>query len=233
MFSKTKARLKLHDSLRGNRTNFTVVGCLLFKEWDTEDQQYYYWEEWELLGMDDYDSWVEYDHYNREVSTYEPVNFQEKLDPAHFRRGQEYELTDKDGNLCRVRVKEVGQGVIAKIIGKNTYQVFEGEKMIYATLKMTDASGRQSLITVEKYNNREYDAYRKVKLSKERQKALFGRVLTPFNWGLLGIIVFYAAIALIILLANLLDRKDGHDGGSSGSGASRSVFGGGSGGFGK
>ena len=39
MTRRTKARLKINDVLRGKRTNFRAVGCLLFKEDNPETKQ--------------------------------------------------------------------------------------------------------------------------------------------------------------------------------------------------
>ncbi|QWQ31691.1 hypothetical protein KOY49_01610 [Candidatus Minimicrobia vallesae] len=65
-------------------------------------------------------------------------------------------------------VDEVGIGEIMNIKGKNTYQVFPKELMAYATLRDTSAPKNRQLITIEKYNNREYDAYRKIQLERQR-----------------------------------------------------------------
>lgn len=223
---KTKARLKIGSILRGAKTNFRVEGCLLFREWDATDKRWYYWEEWELLGLENYDSWVEYDHYEKKVSLYEPVRFATVIDPKSFRAGQTFTLNDATGLVYNVRVKEVGEGEIVAIHGKNTYQVFEGERMTYATLQMTRQGGTsQQTVTVEKYNDREYDAYKKTTLSPQRQKRLFGRTIAPLPW------FEWIFIALVVLLVgwSLIDEYRNESSTSSG----RSVYGGSSGGLGK
>lgn len=236
MFGKrTRARLKIGDVLRGTKTNFRVAGCLLFREWDAADKTHYYWEEWELLGLENYDSWVEYDQHSREVSLYEPIRFTTAIDPSALRRGQEFELTGDDGMRYQVVVSEVGTGEIVKIQGKNTYQVFEGESMSYATLQL-QAEGAQLTrrVTVEKYNNREYDAYIKKPLTLQRQKALFGKTIAPLVWPWLLLLV---GGVMAVAAYNISQRPPRSDDGSQQSGGStvvpRSVHGGGSGGFGK
>ena len=126
-------------------------------------------------------------------------------------------------------VDEVGIGEIMNIKGKNTYQVFPKELMAYATLKDTSAPKNRQLITIEKYNNREYDAYRKIQLSNKEQKEMFGRTIKPIDWTTIIFIVIFIAI---ILFAFIFDNNsDSSNGG--GHGGSRSVYGGSSGGLGK
>ena len=60
MSAGTRARLSPGEQLRGEGRPLSVTGCLLFKEWDPEDRRHYFWEEWQLSGMDDYDTWVKY-----------------------------------------------------------------------------------------------------------------------------------------------------------------------------
>ena len=83
---RTKARLKINQILTGKKTNLRVVGCLLFREWDKKDKRFYYWEEWEITGLADYDSWVEYDHSDQTVSLYEPIRFTQTIDPTQLKR---------------------------------------------------------------------------------------------------------------------------------------------------
>ena len=126
-------------------------------------------------------------------------------------------------------VDEVGIGEIMNIKGKNTYQVFPKELMAYATLRDTGAPKNRQLITIEKYNNREYDAYRKIQLSDKEQKKMFGRTIKPIDWTtIIFIVIFIAIILFAFIFDNNSDNSNG--GGHCGS---RSVYGGSSGGLGK
>ena len=222
---RTKARLKINQILTGKKTNLRVVGCLLFLEWDEKKKRFYYWEEWEITGLADYDSWVEYDHSDQIVSLYEPIRFTKSIDPAQLEKGQSFTVSEQDGKDHTVVVDEVGVGEIVNIKGKNTYQVFPKELMAYATLKDTGAPKNRQLITIEKYNNREYDAYRKIQLSDKEQKKMFGRTIKPINWSTIIITIIIIAIFLFIFFFE--DNSDGGHGGA------RGVYGGSSGGFGK
>ena len=238
LIKRTKARLKLNQILRGKKTNFRVAGCLLFREYDAKEPAYYYWEEWELLGMENYDSWVEYDHYNREVAIYEPVRFyHDHIDPSNFKTGQTLDFEDPTEGKKTGAVQEIGEGEIIKIIGKNTHQVFEKEKMIDATLVVPNTKEK---ITIEKYNNREYDAYKKRVISKKEQKELFGKVLTPWNWGLIFKFIFWTLLGGFIFWNSFIlptlpcdPQTQTCERSSSGAYRHRSVFGGGGGGVGK
>ena len=98
--------------------------------------------------------------------------------------------------------------------------------MAYATLKDTGAPKNRQLITIEKYNNREYDAYRKIQLSDKEQKKIFGRTIKPINWSTIIITIIIITIFLFIFFF-----EDSNNGG--GHGGARGVYGGSSGGFGK
>lgn len=225
MMKRTKARLKINQILTGKKTNLRVVGCLLFREWSEKDKRFYYWEEWEITGLADYDTWVEYDHSDDVVSLYEPIRFTRPIDPQQLKKGQSFTLSEQGGTDHVVVVDEVGVGEIVNIKGKNTYQVFPKEMMAYATLRDSKAPKGRQLITIEKYNNREYDAYRKVKLDAKEQKRIFGRTITPINWWMIIFIVFIATAVIFTFLDN--SSSDGHSSGA------RGVYGGSSGGFGK
>lgn len=226
--TKTRARLKINQILTGEKTNARVVGCLLFREWDEKDKRFYYWEEWEVTGLRDYDTWVEYDHDEEEVSLYTPVRFTQAIDPQTLQKGQKMQLTDAQGNAHNVTVEESGVGQIIAIQGKNTYQVFEGEMMAYATLQ-TVIGGKKRRVTVEKYNNREYDAYYKVRLNDARQKQMFGRTIGPL-FTKEDVVAWILIIVFVLLMIGVSILFPDDDSGSSGS---RGVYGGSSGGFGK
>ena len=117
---RTKARLKINQILTGKKTNLRVVGCVLFREWDKKDKRFYYWEEWEITGLADYDSWVEYDHSDQTVSLYEPIRFTQAIDPTQLEKGQSFTVSEQDDKDHVVVVDEVGIGAIMNIKGKNT-----------------------------------------------------------------------------------------------------------------
>ena len=238
IFKKTIGRIKIGDILNGKKTRFRVEGCLVFEEKIVEkkyNQDFtltYRWEEWELVGFNNYDSWLEIDHYNRKVSIYEPVYFMEPIDPTNFKKGDTITLTEKGSEEQKtVYVEEVGEGTIIEIRGKNTFQVFKDEKMAYATLKQDG-----KLITIEKYNNREYDAYKKREITPKEQKELFGKVIIyEINWlaiCIVGILIFYA---IITILNTFFPSSSSSDSNSSGWGVytTRGIHGGGGGGLGK
>ena len=77
----TRGNLQVGDLLQGSAGALSVTGCLLFKEWDSQDHCFYYWEEWQLIGASNADTWVEVDHDPGEVLFYEPVRLQETIEP--------------------------------------------------------------------------------------------------------------------------------------------------------
>lgn len=109
MSAGTRARLSPGEQLRGEGRPLSVTGCLLFKEWDPEDRRHYFWEEWQLSGMDDYDTWVELDHYDGRVYLYEPLRFVEQLDPGSLHPGQILTLTSGT-DVYAARVVELARG---------------------------------------------------------------------------------------------------------------------------
>ena len=104
--------------------------------------------------------------------------------------------------------------------------------MAYATLKQDG-----KLITIEKYNNREYDAYKKREITRKEQKKLFGKVIYDPNWlviyYIVGILIFYAIITIFLNI--FFPSSSSSDSNSSGGGVytTRGIHGGGGGGVGK
>ena len=138
MSAGTRARLSPGEQLRGEGRPLSVTGCLLFKEWDPEDRKYYFWEEWQLSGMDDYDTWVELDHYDGRVYLYEPLRFVEQLDPGSLHPGQILTLTSGT-DVYAARVVELGAGVLHETVGATSCRLARGEEMGYAEVELTDA----------------------------------------------------------------------------------------------
>ena len=107
--------------------------------------------------------------------------------------------------------------------------------MAYATLKQDG-----KLMTIEKYNNREYDAYKKREITRKEQKKLFGTVIYETNWlviyCIVGILIFYAIITILnTFLSIFFPSSSSSDSNSSGGGVytTRGIHGGGGGGVGK
>lgn len=194
---RPKARLKRGDTFLGDKLSATAQGYVIYKEWDAQDRKNYYWEEWELTGFDDYDSWVEYDHYTRKITVYEPIDVPVDLDPQHLKTGQSIQTTI-NGKIENLYVREVGTGIVERREGTLTHHVFEGEPMMYAEIAY--AGG---IVSVEKYNEKEYDVYKGIVLSKKQQKKMFGRTLQPLwireNWPTALVITFFAGIFIVPL----------------------------------
>lgn len=202
MFSGTKARMKIGQQLIGKKIAATVQGYVLYKEYDQEDKKFYYWEEWELTGFNDYDSWIEYDHYTKKVTLYEPVDVGMQLDPAQLQTNQLF-TAPVNGKPMQLHVKEVGAGVVAKKEGTLTYHVFKGDVVAYAEIY-----SELGTISVEKYNDKEYDVYLGQVLSSAQQKEMLGRVVGPSwlstHWqSVLGWVVF-GPIIILLMFADAL-----------------------------
>lgn len=182
---RPKARIKIGNIFRGNKVNAVAQGYVIYKEWDATDKKNYYWEEWELTGFNDYDTWIEYDHYTRKVTMYEPYSVGPgvNLDPAVLQAHQTIE-TVVDGKSVTLNIKEIGTGTVARREGTLTHHVFESESLQYAEI-----SYRGGVMSVEKYNNKEFDVYKGKVLSKKLQKELLGRQVQPLwikdNWATL------------------------------------------------
>ena len=195
---RPKARLKIGRSYNGKKSSFIAQGVVVFREWDPMDKRYYYWEEWELTGFEDYDSWVEYDHYTKKISIYEPIDIVERIEARNLRKGQNVTLT-VDRVPTTGRVKESGIGTVAYLKGKMSYQLFKDDVIHYATIK----TGDRKEISVEDYKinqKNEKDYYAGRVLSKKQQKSLFGKTLKPINWAAVWWALFFGLIILLPLI---------------------------------
>jgi len=172
----TRANLQVGDMLQGSAGNLSVRGCLLFKEWDTRDRCFYYWEEWQLIGGSNADTWVELDHDPGEILFYEPVRLQEAIEPWALAVGQRLQLTIS-GAPHQALVEEVTTGTLENVIGSPVCPLNIGEIMTYVELRLTDPAGVTSRLTIDSHRFRDLLAYRKTTLSSAQQKQLFGRVL--------------------------------------------------------
>ena len=176
---KPKARLKIGKSYSGKKSSFIAQGVVVFREWDPKDRKYYHWEEWELTGFSEYDSWVEYDHYTRKVTIYEPVSVLEQYSAAELEAGQSIQLTVEDKPMVGT-VKEVGLASVDYLKGKMSYQLFKDDLFQYATVRTEKGE-----ISIEDYkvnNKMEKDFYLGRRLTKAQQKRMFGKSLHPIEW---------------------------------------------------
>ena len=246
----TRANLQVGDMLQGSAGTLSVRGCLLFKEWDTEDRCFYYWEEWQLIGGSNADTWVELDHDPGEILFYEPVRLQEAIEPWALTVGQRLQLTI-NGTPHQAFVEEVTTGTLENAIGSPVCPLNIGETMTYVELRLTDPAGVTSRLTIDSHRFRDLLAYRKTPLSTAQQKQLFGRVLcnsrpvagrTGRNIGC----AIVAAIVSVVLAVGLFsacssssrstggaDSTSTSDSNSSRTYRHRPVYGGGGGGVGK
>lgn len=243
MSAGTRARLSPGEQLRGEGRPLSVTGCLLFKEWDPEDRRHYFWEEWQLSGMDDYDTWVELDHYDGRVYLYEPLRFVEQLDPGSLHPGQILTLTSGT-EVYAARVVELGAGVLHETVGATSCRLARGEEMGYAEVELTDARGATSRVTFDSHGYRDLVSYRKRRLGRAEQRRLFGKAIAapaarsrPHRSVRSGIVWVVAALAILVLVMAIVQNtgagSHGSGGGGWGGGVGRPVYGGGGGGVGK
>ncbi len=164
-------------------------GVVVYGEWDPEDRTTYRWEEWEVLGYENLDFWVEYDHYTRKVTLYRPLDVREDLDPTHLRQGQQVVVTF-GGQQHTLAVSEVGVGTIEHLAGAFTYDLQMGQKVAYAELQ-----GSGYVLSVEKFDERVLDVYHGTVLDTAGQKAHFGRRVAPVSRNAKGLV---AAVVLLL-----------------------------------
>ena len=244
MSAGTRARLSPGEQLRGEGRPLSVTGCLLFKEWDPEDRRHYFWEEWQLSGMDDYDTWVELDHYDGRVYLYEPLRFVEQLDPGSLHPGQILTLTSGT-DVYAARVVELGAGVLHEVVGTTSCRLAQGEEMGYAEVELTDAQGATSRITFDSHGYRDLVSYRKRRLGRAEQRRLFGKAIAAptarpgsgsdqsVNSGIVWVMVMLVIMIVIIAIAQHADGSGSSGSGGGSGGVVRPVYGGGGGGVGK
>ena len=247
----TRANLQVGDMLQGSAGALSVRGCLLFKEWDTEDRCFYYWEEWQLIGGSNADTWVELDHDPGEILFYEPVRLQETIEPWALTVGQRLQLTI-NGAPHQALVEEVTTGTLENAIGSPVCPLNVGETMTYVEVRLTDPAGVTSRLTIDSHRFRDLLAYRKTPLSTAQQKQLFGRVLynrRPVGGEMNRKVIrgaFVGAIVSVALVIGMFsscspnrqfsggaDSTSTSDTGSSRTYRHRPVYGGGGGGVGK
>lgn len=174
MAPRPKARMTLGKHLIGSPPWRSLPqGVVVYGEKDPADGVTYHWEEWEVLGYENLDLWVEYDHHTRDVTLYRPVESEEALDPTRMRAGQIVTVTVA-GKKHRTKVSEVGVGTIASLDGSFTYDLTVGQRVAYAELRTQD-----TVLSLEKFDDRVIDLYQGTVLDVAGQKAHFGRRIAP------------------------------------------------------
>lgn len=213
--SKKKVRLSLNEKLTGSQGTYTVRGNLSLRAWDREDNRYYDWEEWELISFNKGNVWLECDHYNREVSLYEPIGMPEELpNPETLTVGERIRITLPDGSSVRAKVEEAAVGEITASEGTTRYDAHAGDKIAYAVLRYHDDDGVMRQLNIETYNGAELACYTKTILSEESQTLLFGKRLLPRSGkypGMLGVVAMILAVIAVVVIVSFIASKATED----------------------
>ncbi|MVA76798.1 hypothetical protein GC722_12305 [Auraticoccus sp. F435] len=203
--ARPKARMKLGRYLIGDPPWRSLPnGVAVYTERDPEDGRTYSWEEWELLGYEDLDFWVEYDHHSRQVSLYWPARSEPPVDPTRLRLHQQLDLT-VDGTPRRWVVREVGAGTIAFLDGAFTYDITTGQQVAYAELSEVGGPHRA---VVEKFDDRVIDTYAATTLDVKAQKHHFGRRVAPYDLRKLVVALLVLVVLGLGVLSSCLSPRD-------------------------
>ncbi|MHA7135067.1 hypothetical protein [Oerskovia turbata] len=202
----SKARMRLGKHLIGEPPWRSLPqGVVVYSEKDPSDGATHYWEEWEVLGYENLDFWVEYDHHSRDVTLYRPVESEEDLDPARMRKGQTVTVTIA-GKRRRPVVTEVGVGTIASLDGAFTYDLTVGQRVAYAELRAKDM-----VLSLEKFDDRVIDLYEGTVLDVAGQKAHFGKRVAPRRAAVNPLVAFGLVMVAGIGLFAACDATDDTD----------------------
>ena len=203
MAPRAKARMTLGKHLIGAPPWRSLPqGVVVYGEQDPSDGVTYYWEEWEVLGYENLDFWVEYDHYTRAVTLYRPAESTERLDPARMRKGQVVNVT-LSGRTYRTTVTEAGVGTIRSLDGSFTYDLTVGQPVAYAELRTNDM-----VLSLEKFDDRVIDLYHGTVLDVAGQKAHFGKRIAPRNVSVKAVGAFLAIGVLATMLFSSCGPRD-------------------------
>lgn len=202
---RPKARIKLGRYLIGDPPWRSLPnGVALYSERDPSDGKTYRWEEWELLGYENLDFWVEYDHYSREVSLYWPARSEPQLDPSRLQRHQQVDLR-VDGSLRRWSVVEAGVGTITELDGSFTYDITTGQQVAYAELR---EFGGHRRVVLEKFDERVIDTYASTVLDVAAQKRHFGRRVAPYPWQRIVLALVLLPVMVLSMVGGCLADRD-------------------------
>ena len=177
-------------------------GVVVYGEKDPSDGVTYYWEEWEVLGYENLDFWVEYDHDTKAVTLYRPAESEETLDPTRMRKGQVVTVT-LSGKKYRTTVAEVGVGTIASLDGSFTYDLSIGQRVAYAELRTKDM-----VLSLEKFDDRIIDLYHGTVLDTAGQKAHFGKRVAPLQTRVNPLVAVVVLVAMGIGLFSACGDRD-------------------------
>jgi len=137
----------------------------------------YTWEEWQLLGHDGSDVWLEYDHDERELTLYRPTeSVPPVVDLSGLHRGRQLDLR-LDGRPHRLTVRERGTGTVRSVEGTFAEPFVPGQVVEYA-----DLTAHGVVVSVERTTGPlgpVTSVYSGRRLDVAEQKRLFGRRLAP------------------------------------------------------
>ncbi|WP_435737934.1 hypothetical protein V5D56_04870 [Cellulosimicrobium sp. PMB13] len=155
------------------------------------------WEEWQLLGHDGADVWLEYDHDERELTQYRPTESHPPVvDLSGLHRGRQLDLR-LDGRPHRLTVRERGTGTVRSVEGTFAEPFVPGQQVEYA-----DLTGHGVVVSVERTTGPlgpVTSVYSGRRLDVAEQKRLFGRRLTPRSRS--GAVAAAVAGVFVLLLS--------------------------------
>ncbi len=209
------------------------------------------WEEWQLLGHDGSDVWVEYDHDTRDVTLYHPVEaWPPVVDLSGLHRGRTLDLR-LGRRQHRLVVRERGTGRVEHVEGQFAEPFVVGQQVEYV-----DLSDSGTIVSVERTSGPHgpvTSVYAGRRLDAAEQRRVLGRRVAPRTVpGGRLVVLAVAALVLVGLFASCTARA-ASDGSctprtvattspttgevgtteQSGTCVPRSVYGGGGGGVGK
>jgi len=209
------------------------------------------WEEWQLLGHDGSDVWVEYDHDTRDVTLLHPTEaWPPVVDLSGLHTGRTLDLR-LDGRQHSLVVRERGTGRVEHVEGQFAEPFVVGQQVEYV-----DLSAHGTVVSIERTTGPlgpVTAVYRGRRIDAAEQRRLFGRRVAPASLRGGRFLAFgFVGLVLLGFFTSCAARADSDDGSctprtvetvapsgevttteQSGKRARRSVYGGGGGGLGK
>ncbi len=151
--------------VRPDGVTLIVRGGALYSMDDRSDGQEYGWEEWALVGLDEADAWLQYDHYSGEVTLYR-LGASDVPPEMLFTA-----LTMPEGQqVAGWRVDEVSTATVRDVVGRPfDHPLSPGGSYTYADL----SQGRRRL-SVEQYPNGSWLVYHGAVLNPADQRRVLG-----------------------------------------------------------